>query len=214
MESITQSNNWLHRLSNSVKIASSFNQNARAVEFRLEDYNGGKDRLIEDDVRAIFTNVILEISDSLDEKWLQRLVDSMITRLTRILYRRSRQAQWSFPEIPNPIMNESDKLLKMQHSLPSVLRQKSSTPTFSPRISQPERPNLLPSKATEVSPQVLKSNFLKSAISKATSIPQRKEDETAIPLPPKGACEGNNFTCPYCCLILSSSVAQNQHAWA
>lgn len=187
LESIKQSNNWLHRLSNSIKTASIVNQNVRAAEFRLEDFNGGNNRLTEDYVRTIFTNAILDINNNLDEKWLHRLIDSMITRLKRILYRRSRQAQWSFSAIPNPIMDGTPKPLKAQNRLPSVLQQNDSTPALNSRIGHPKLHNGLPSRATELSPQVWKSNALKSEISRATSTPKRQEDETAIPSPPREA---------------------------
>lgn len=214
METITQSNNCLLRVSNSIKISNIANQNARAAEFRLEDYYDGKNRLTEDNVRAVFTNIILDISDNLDDNWLQRLIDSMITRLKRILYRRSRQAQWSFQQTPMPTMERSHKPSELQHSLPSVLQQDHSTSITSPRIDQSKPLNPLPSQATELSAQQWRPKILKSEISKATSSPQRREDETGIPPPPKEAFKGNSFTCPYCCLILPRNMAQNHNAWA
>ena len=107
LESIHRSIDWIHRLSNSVRKASAVNQNARAASFRLEDYPANStSQLSEPDVRAIFEKKIRMISDGLHEEWVQRLVDTMVTRLRRILYRRSRQARWSLPEIALPTIGQ------------------------------------------------------------------------------------------------------------
>jgi hypothetical protein len=216
LESIHQSIDWLHRLSNSVRKASAVNQNARAVGFKLEDYNGAnpKSQLSETYVRTIFENNIQEINNGLDRIWVDRLIDTMVTRLRRILYRRSRQARWSFPEIALPTM-EQEKPKPLQLPMLSVPKaQPKATPRLDPELGHTDGLGPLPtSRVTDLSSNRWRRDAGRSKISKATSAPLKQEDESAIPAPPREAITGKSFTCPYCCLILPSSTAQNRKAW-
>jgi hypothetical protein len=220
LESIHQSIDWIHRLSNSVRKASAVNQNARAASFRLEDYPTNSTNLLsEPHVRAIFEKKIRMISDGLHEEWVQRLVDTMVTRLRRILYRRSRQARWSFPEITLPTMGQEipkpPPQVQFSPSRVTKIQPKASTSKAAPEHGHSRSLGPVPSRVTELSAGIWRRSHLgRSEISKATSVPLKQKDEIAIPNPPTESATSKNFTCPYCCLILDSVVARNSKAWA
>ena len=210
LESIHRSIDWIHRLSNSVRKASAVNQNARAASFRLEDYPANStSQLSEPDVRAIFEKKIRMISDGLHEEWVQRLVDTMVTRLRRILYRRSRQARWSLPEIALPTIGQGiPPQVQLSPSRVTKIQPKASTSKAAPEHFHLRNSGPLPSRVTELSTGIWeRSHPGRSEISKATSVPLKQKDEIAIPNPPTESATSKNFTCPYCCLILDSVVA-------
>uniref|UniRef100_A0A093VD80 Serine/threonine-protein phosphatase n=2 Tax=Talaromyces marneffei PM1 TaxID=1077442 RepID=A0A093VD80_TALMA len=78
----------LHRLSNTIRKASSETQNAKAANtFKILDDEGND---VESLLEIIFANYVRDKFPSIDERVLQRLVRAMVTRRKRVLYKRSR----------------------------------------------------------------------------------------------------------------------------
>ncbi|GAM42187.1 serine/threonine protein phosphatase [Talaromyces pinophilus] len=78
----------LHRLSNTIRKASSETQNAKAANtFKILDDEGND---VEPLLKLIFANYVRDKFRSIDDGILQRLVRAMITRRKRVLYKRSR----------------------------------------------------------------------------------------------------------------------------
>ncbi|PYI33801.1 hypothetical protein BP00DRAFT_444180 [Aspergillus indologenus CBS 114.80] len=78
----------LHRLSNTIRRASSEAHNAKvSTTFKIRDEEGND---VEPCLEVVFANYIRDRFRDVDEKILRRLVSAMIIRRRRVLYKRSR----------------------------------------------------------------------------------------------------------------------------
>jgi hypothetical protein len=213
LDSVHRSVNWLHRLSNSVRNSSVMNQDERARDFRLEDYKG-KHPVTEDLVRVIYKHRLRGISNGLKDEMVERLIETMVTRLKRILYRRSRQVKWEFPQVSLPtsqleLPKPPPQMPSLLIPLPTIITESSTPPSQSGIQSIPPPPK----HATTLDVPVWRRSNVRSQISRATSTPMKRKDELLVPSPPKDAQKSKSFTCPYCSLILPSSTAQDHKNW-
>ncbi|KAF2805712.1 uncharacterized protein BDZ99DRAFT_396002, partial [Mytilinidion resinicola] len=218
LESIHESVDWLHRLSNWVRKASFVNQNRRAKVFLLRDSKGNESQELTDEMttglRNVYKYFVKHNTEDLDENLRDRLIETMITRHIRILYRRSRQMSWAISKVhyaarkvdtptnsQNPITSEQTSIIQQRQPKPLKV-------TPRPMIERITTPPENPRPATTVNVDIY------GTLSRATSAPWRNEDGMPFPLPPRAASMGEDFVCPYCCLILPSREALNHMTWA
>ena len=209
LDSIHQSIDWLHRLSNLVRKASFANQNKRAHKFKLEDADGN-------DLTETFTNYYTKLIkrdfNGLQNDLTQRLAVSMVTRRRRIMYRKSRQRHWNLPQV-----EYTAKRLEPSHQpRSSVISQ----PTKSPRLPklplQKERAITQAQShltSTTLDINTYRRSLVPSGVSKGSTTPLTKGDEVLVPPPPMPAGPSENFVCDYCCLILQSEIGSNKSNW-
>lgn len=217
LTSIHRSIDWLQRLSNSIRRASSTSQNARAKYFKIEEYRGDK-QASESEVRDRYKAMVHDISPGLQDEWMiERLVDTMILRLKRVLYRQSRQIEWSFPHAKPPSMQQTPSQILAHGNDHQQPVSSSQSGTSMPRLSSGMAQDISSgaSRATTLNISTWKRNpmYMKSEISKAALTSDKSAHELAIPPPPKAATAGEDFTCPYCHLVLKSDVSKSLHAW-
>ncbi|RAK81851.1 uncharacterized protein BO72DRAFT_420696 [Aspergillus fijiensis CBS 313.89] len=122
----------LHRLSNTIRRASSEAHNAKvSTSFRIRDEEGND---VEPCLEVVFANYVRDRFRNVDEKILRRLVSAMILRRRRVLYKRSR---FGHQALKVPFINSPPK--------------KIPPPTDAPRqISTPVIPSAPPPIASEM----------------------------------------------------------------
>lgn len=220
LQSIHKSIDWLHRLSNMVRKASFNHQNKRADHFMLRDENGEKSeeltRSMLDGLTQLYQFYIRTHAAGVEEKLAQRLVQTMIIRHRRILYRRSRRRVWNLEQIkytPRKAEQKSHHLnfsLSAPETIPPSHGHSSGLPQPTPRTK------LAPSQvtATTVDISILRKAFAQSEVSKATSDSLFLSDRVLVPPRPAAAKMGMDFICEYCGLLLQARQASNTAAWA
>ncbi|KAF2996328.1 hypothetical protein E8E14_002745 [Neopestalotiopsis sp. 37M] len=216
--SIHRSIDWLQRLSNSIRRASSTSQNAKAKFFKIEDYteNG---RITEEEVRLCFRATLGEICPGLQDDWMiDRLIETMVLRLKRVLYRRYRHAKWSFPYVQPPSLREAPS----QPSRESYLRPQQVDASLSGTIMSKASPvigRVVPALSVDsattfnMSEWKRKPTYSRSVISTATSASTSSTYRLNLPPPPENIAAGENFICPYCGIVLKSDVGKSPRAW-
>ncbi|KAK4059625.1 hypothetical protein Trihar35433_10672 [Trichoderma harzianum] len=210
LQSIHQSIDWLHRLSNLVRKASFANQHKRADKFILKDED---DNDMSDTLTDYYTKLIKREFSGLQDNLVQRLAASMLMRRRRIMYRRSQQQRWKIPQVEPKTKNlelASTKLIPTS-SEPNVLLKHEKA-----LVSKPEGITTAPSRltATTIDTNIRRRVSAPSGISKGSTAPLNEQSQLLIPPPPKGANFDEDFICDYCCLILSSKIALNRNVWA
>ncbi|KAH0526242.1 hypothetical protein TsFJ059_009591 [Trichoderma semiorbis] len=210
LQSIHQSIDWLHRLSNLVRKASFANQHKRADKFILKDDD---DNDMSDTLTDYYTKLIKREFSGLQDTLVQRLAASMLMRRRRIMYRRSQQQRWKMPQVEPKIKGLELASTKL---MPTPLEL--SVPLKNEKVlaSKPEGITTAPSRltATTIDTNIRRRVSAPSGISKGSKAPLNEQSQLLIPSPPKGANFGEDFVCDYCCLILPSKIALNRNAWA
>ncbi|KKO99136.1 hypothetical protein THAR02_08748 [Trichoderma harzianum] len=210
LQSIHQSIDWLHRLSNLVRKASFANQHKRADKFILKDED---DNDMSDTLTDYYTRLIKREFSGLQDNLVQRLAASMLMRRRRIMYRRSQQQRWKIPQVEPKTKNLelASTTLIPTSSEPNVLLKNEKV-----LVSKPEGITTAPSRltATTIDTNIRRRVSAPSGISKGSTAPLNEQSQLLIPPPPKGANFGEDFVCDYCCLILPSKIALNRNTWA
>lgn len=215
LDSIHRSIDWLQRLSNSIRRTSSNNQNAKAELFKIEDHAEHRSTT-ESEVRRRYGEIIHEISPGLQDDWMiDRLVDTMIIRLKRVLYRRSRHVKWSFPRVEPPSLQEtpSTRLAQGYQPIQPGASSQSGTNEYKfPAVGHEVRSS--GNSATTFNQSEWKRNtmYKGSEISTATSTSKSSAHDLDVPSPPADATTGEEFICPYCRLVLKSHIG-TPRAW-
>lgn len=211
LQSIHESIDWLHRLSNLVRKASFGNQRQRADRFRLQDSDGND---LTERLTQYFTALISREFNSVPDSMVQRLAASMVMRRRRIMYRRSQQRKWNLQQQTEYTPKRLDLT---SQSLPATVSDPSPPPPKqeSPPKNESLMPLATPSRvtATTLDADIHRRRAAQSGISKGSTSPLSKEGKLLVPPPPKEAISGDDFTCHYCCVILSSEVALNRNSW-
>ncbi|RMJ18505.1 hypothetical protein CDV36_001785 [Fusarium kuroshium] len=219
LQSIHESIDWLHRLSNLVRKASFANQNRRAKEFRLRDSEGRESEELTEamtsGLREVYKHVIKRNTKDLEGYLADRLIETMIIRHKRILYRRSRQIRWAIAQVQHLAKRvESPKESRQQHlpgPVPLIQEPKPLKSTPGSTVERSATP--VQDRATTLNVATYRKGATPSQLSRATSAPLKQQDQMLVPPPPRAAREGKDFVCPYCCLILQSGEAWNRKAW-
>ncbi|RSL95734.1 hypothetical protein CEP52_011908 [Fusarium oligoseptatum] len=219
LQSIHESIDWLHRLSNLVRKASFANQNRRAKEFRLRDSEGRESEELTEamtsGLREVYKHVIKRNTKDLEGYLADRLIETMIIRHKRILYRRSRQIRWAIAQVQHLAKRvESPKESWQQHlpgPVPLIQEPKPLKSTPGSTVERSATP--IQDRATTLNVATYRKGATPSQLSRATSAPLKQQDQRLVPPPPRAAREGKDFVCPYCCLILQSGEAWNRKAW-
>lgn len=219
LQAIHESIDWLHRLSNLVRKSSFVNQNRRAEDFQLRDSEGKKSQELTDKMtaglRELYKHVINRTADGLEDFLTDRLIETMITRHKRILYRRSRQISWAISQVHYTTKRAGTpkEFGQLHRPEPIPLIQESEIfksdcgPMLERRIKQPQ------DKATTLNVGTYRKVVAQSRLSKASSAPLKRQEQILVHPPLKAAREGGNVVCPYCCLILQSREACNPTTW-
>ncbi|KAL6695167.1 hypothetical protein J3F84DRAFT_400021 [Trichoderma pleuroticola] len=212
LQSIHQSIDWLHRLSNLVRKASFANQHKRADKFILK---GDDDNDMSDTLTDYYTKLIKREFSGIQDTLVQRLAASMLVRRRRIMYRRSQQQRWKIPQV-EPKAKNLHLVTPSTESMPNPLEP--SVPFQNEKVValKPEAITTAPSRltATTVDKNIRQRVSAPSGISKGSTAPLNEQIMLLVPPPPKGVNLGEDFVCDYCCLILPSKIALNRNAWA
>lgn len=210
LQSIHQSIDWLHRLSNLVRKASFANQHKRADKFILKDDD---DNDMSDTLTDYYTKLIKREFSGLQDNLVQRLAASMLMRRRRIMYRRSQQQRWKIPQV-----EPKTKSLELASTKLMSTPLEPNVPLKNEKVlvSKPEGLLTAPSRltATTIDTNIRRRVSAPSGISKGSTAPLNEQSQLLIPPPPKGANFDEDFICDYCCLILSSKIALNRNVWA
>lgn len=220
LQSIHESIDWLHRLSNLVRKASFVNQNRRAKGFQLRDSKGKESeeltQAMTSGLKQLYKHVIKCNAEGLEDYLADRLIKTMIIRHKRILYRRSRQISWAISQVQYTAKRvETPKEPRQPHPpepIPLIQEPKPLKSGPGPTLERSTIP--LQDKATTVNLGTYRKAAAPSRLSRASSAPLKQQDQMLIPPPPRAASEGKDFVCPYCCLILQSREAWNRKTWA
>lgn len=213
LQSIRQSIDWLHRLSNLVRKASFANQHKRADKFKLEDAD--KNDLVEM-LTNYYAKVIKREFNGLPDTLVQRLAVSMVTRRRRIMYRRSQQQHWKLQQVeymakrlkPTPQPGPPTILEPTPEQKVDLHSERATTPVETRTVAQSRLT------ATTLDANIRRKFSTPSGISKGSTTPLDQKSKVLVPPPPMAAKSGETFICDYCCLILESQIALNNKSWA
>ncbi|KAI1085196.1 hypothetical protein F5B20DRAFT_575666 [Whalleya microplaca] len=214
LQSIHESIDWLHRLSNLVRKASLVNQNKRAKDFLLPDSKGQESEAAteayRENLKTYFEFLINRDLKGREDFMTNRLIETMITRHFQVLYRRSRHEKWDIPPVQYTA-NSAETLRKS--SKPS-----SSKKTYPLQVSKslaPPEQTMTP-QHNRIATTVRQSTYQKAGqpLSTAICTPRNMEEQDLVPPRPMSKSETKDVTCPYCYLILPESVASNNETWA
>lgn len=220
LQSIHESIDWLHRLSNMVRKASFNHQNKRADDFMLRDENGEKSveltRSLLDGLKRLYQFYVKTHAAGVGEPLAQRLVQTMIIRHKRVLYRRARGKFWNLEQIDYSPQRIEQKSRDLDIPLPV---QEITAPSNSKKSDVPQPPaetEISGSRvtATTVDVNMIRQAFAQSEVSKATSNSLLVSDRELVPPRPAAAKSGIEFICDYCGLLLQARQASSAAAWA
>lgn len=220
LQSIHESIDWLHRLSNMVRKASFSHQNKRADDFMIRDENGEKShkltRSLLDGLTRLYEFYVRTYAAGVGEQLAQRLVQTMIIRHKRILYRRARQKVWNLEQInytPRKAEQKS-RHLRVSPPAPETAEPSGSKTTGLPQPTAKMEMAGSQFTATTVDISMIRKAIAQSEVSKATSNSLLVSDQVLVPPRPATARSGAEFVCDYCGLLLQSHQASNAAAWA
>jgi hypothetical protein len=166
-------------------------------------------------LRRLFEHVVKRNAEDLEDYLASRLVETMIIRHKRILYRRSRQDRWA--------ISQTQYTAKLVETPRESREPRSSDST--PLIQEPKKftgdpgsthgQNMTPvrDKATTVDVGIYRKVTARSRLSRASSAPLKLQDHMLIPPLPRVTVKKQEFVCPYCCLILQSSEVCDRTNW-
>ncbi|KAK8131809.1 hypothetical protein PG984_008247 [Apiospora sp. TS-2023a] len=168
-------------------------------------------------LKKLFRHWIRRDFRDIADDFCDRLVSTMLLRRRHILYRRSRQAKRAVL-IPKPAPVPTQPALLAPSAIGSLTIPKGMAHgTKAPTVPIPAPSGHAPTQytATTVEPETYRRMVsTPSRVSQARTIPLASGGKEAIPLPPRVAANTLEFTCPFCCLILPASIANDRDAWA
>ena len=222
---------WLHRLSNLIRKASVSSQNQRADRFMWRDANGVKSEGITREtvcgLEKLFTYLVTrDLTDrsndsarqvpSIDaedrqQRLIKRIVKAMIIRHKRVLYRRSRQISYDIPQMRRNVQSTPQGLDRPTIQVSKTVSDDPTHPTPNEEMSHASvRP---PDKATTINVSSLRRITSPSYLSHGTASVYQGQGHLEIPPPPRAAQNGNEFVCPYCCLLIRDDIGRRSTAW-
>lgn len=223
LQSIHESIDWLHRLSNMVRKASFKHQNKRADDFMLRDENGEKSadltRSLLEGLTQLYQFYVRTHATGIGEHLAQRLVQTMIIRHKRILYRRARRKVWNLQQItysPPKIEPNSHKhhfITPLSALLETTTPSDGKTPVLPLSTARSEMAGSQVT-ATTIDINIIRKAFARSEVSKATSNSLIVSDRVLVPPRPAAGKSGIDFVCDYCGLLLEARQASNAAVWA
>lgn len=220
LQSIHESIDWLHRLSNMVRKASFNHQNKRADDFQLRDENGKNSEELTcsliDGLTRLYQFYVRTHAAGVGEPLAQRLVQTMIIRHKRILYRRARRRVWDlelFDYPPRKLENKSHHLSCSPPAQETISPSDGRKPSV---LQPPAKAGIAGSHgtATTVDINMIRQTFAQSEVSKATSNSLLVSDRVLVPPRPAAAKLGVEFICDYCGLLLQARQASSAAVWA
>jgi hypothetical protein len=196
---------WLHRISNTIRVASAGSRNVKAAAFPIkEDEISALKQMYSYWIKRDFPGATSELCD--------RLVLSMIARRRRVLYRRSRQERLRLQQHVPVRKHISQPILQISDNTDSVQPQSSEPPPLTiPSVTASV--SLSEFTATTIRPEQYRRVTAPSRVSEALTISLSKQDEPVVPPPPRIVGQ-TEFICPYCCLIRPLHEATNKRTWA
>jgi hypothetical protein len=165
-------------------------------------------------LRELFEHVVKRNTEDLEDYLISRLVETMIIRHKRILYRRSRQDRWAISQTQYTAkrMELPREFREPCSSVSAPLIQEPKKFTGDPRPTNGQNTTPARDKATTVDVGIYRKVAARSRLSRASSAPLRLQDQMLIP-PLPGVTDKQEFVCPYCCLILQSSEVCDRTNW-
>lgn len=204
IEVISEYIGWLNKLSNHIRQSSKTRQNLKAALAPLDDAEKtALENMFSGWVRREFPGITNELR--------QRLAQSMLLRRRQILYRRSRleklrlnrsvnNPQMRFP-LPSEHTIDQSTIATSQNSDPEIAK--------TPQFTQDTASNYT---ATTIDPEAyLRMWRPPSKVSKVRTLTLGKHGKLMVPRPPKAI--GQEFQCPYCCLVLPIEEVNNLDNW-
>jgi hypothetical protein len=208
---IQESIDWLHRLSNSIRKASSFGQNERAKKFPLTDPDDPTSADLTPQWINLYLGTINREFPALAENLRMRLARSIVLRRKRILYRQSRHQRWAIQQ--ESYLRKAPEKIQVPLIAPKVTSDGSKkAPEVKPLAQRLYAPSRFT--ATTLQPERLKTTKVYSTVSSALTMPLRNQDEILIPPRPRAARTGKDFVCDYCCIILNCVEGLNANKWS
>ena len=189
----------LNDLSFSIRKSGKVQSDGKGENFVPRDENGG-------DLRPEFKNYARLVTQREIPKasdWLQqRLIDSMSTRWSRLLYRRRHQAKLSgggryLGMFPQDRSQRGYTDTAATEPADTSTTQRTSAPIFNPR--EQATSSTYPSKVPGAKPHVKQMSSATDPSRKARS--SIKGSKLDIPRPPRSTIKNNVFECPYCCIL-------------
>lgn len=173
----------LHRLSNTIRRASSETQNAKvSMTSTIRDEEGND---VESCLEVVFANYIRDKFRTMDTKILERMVSAMIIRRKRVLYKRSRFGHGALK------ISSATPLPKTTPPPMTVAQQKdvhdpvisSASPLFSPRLPEKSQTGF---SATTLAVEKFRKASAPSAVSNAKTIALSSHEALPFPVAPLG----------------------------
>jgi hypothetical protein len=205
-----------------VRKASFAAQNTRAEMFYLNDAQGKRSleltMKMETGLKQYYEYILSQrhITNGIDEVLARRLVNTMVTRHKRVLYRRSRQEKWAIRQVEPRASGIKASRKPWNHvpHTPQPLEPKSIVPQ---KVAKPTPNQNTPPQQdgpTTVNVATYRKLPTPSQISKATSAPFRQNHHQLMPPRPQPSGIVNELVCPYCCLILPTKEVSSDAVWA
>ncbi|KAI6764231.1 hypothetical protein HG530_008020 [Fusarium avenaceum] len=168
----------LHKTSNTIRQASKESQNIKAAEvFQIRDDEGNN---AEPFLRHLFSNYIRDRFPGTTEDIRERLVDTMLLRRKRILYRKERYGKTSIrlPQaVPKPVIS---------HPRPEPIEEVAQGRLKRRAVEAPSQSRIqsVTRTATTLSPEKFKKAAAPSVISVSRTVALSSNDELCFPRPP------------------------------
>ncbi|KAJ5986357.1 hypothetical protein N7451_010722 [Penicillium sp. IBT 35674x] len=173
----------LHRLSNTIRRASSETPNAKgSMVFTIRDEEGND---VESCLQIVFANYIRDKFRNMDEKLLKRMVSAMILRRKRILYKRSRfnhgalnvPPATSLPKATPPPMTAAQQTAVSDPEIPST------SPPLPPQLPAKSQTGF---SATTLAVEKFRKASTPSAVSAVKTIALSSHEALPFPVAPLG----------------------------
>lgn len=206
---VRESIDWLHRLSNSIRKASSFGQNERAKLMPLVGPDVRDSQDLTPQWTALYSGTIKREFPALAENLRSRLAQSIVLRRKRIMYRQSRNKRWKLQQ--ESYLHQAEKIDVPQAAPMVTFTEPKKEPGVKLPITHMDTHSQL--SATTLQPARLEKTKAHSTISSALTRPLRTQDQNLVPPPPREAMLGKDFVCNYCCIILKCVEGLNVQKW-
>jgi hypothetical protein len=208
---IQESIDWLHRLSNSIRKASSYGQNERAKNFPLTNPDDPTSKDLTPRWIELYSEIVKREFPGLAGNLRSRLARSIVLRRKRIMYRQSRNKRWAIQQ-ESYLRKDPKKMVVPQiapNTAPSSAQDSLKTKPLTQRSYAYSQLT-----ATTLQPERLMRLKAHSSMSSALTTPLSKQYQIVIPPPPCAARVGEDFVCNYCCTILKCVEGLNANKWS